>query len=90
MALGAISLLACAVPLDREVVVFVFGFASVRCRHSLRPCPSVPACCAFGCLGVVIGMAVSCSYLGGLVGVGAAPAVAWSVGLRLVGQGGKA
>jgi hypothetical protein len=49
MALGALSLLACAVPLDREVVVFVFGFASVRCRHSLRPCPSVPACCVFGC-----------------------------------------
>ena len=45
MALGALSLLACAVPLDREVVVFVFGFASVRCRHSLRPCPSVPVVC---------------------------------------------
>ena len=90
MALGALSLLACAVPLDREVVVFVFGFASVRCRHSLRPCPSVPACCVFVCLGVVVWMDVSCSYLDGLVGVGAEPSVAWSVGLRLVGKGGKA
>jgi hypothetical protein len=43
------------------------------------------------CLGVVVWMAVSCSYLGGLVGVGAEPSVAWSMGLRLVlERGGKA
>lgn len=57
---GCLILPACAAPLDRAVVVFVFGFVSVCYRHSLQPCPSVPASrpfCfpVFAWLGVLLG-----------------------------------